>query len=241
MTPAMVAGIALGLIGIAALSNRRNASTPALTDGTIDPATGLPLYQQDTTVDPNTGLPYVDPTTGQPYTGPTYAPGIQAGPVYQPGSQVDPTTGQPYDPTTGQPYDPSQIDPTTGQPYGYGSSSSGGSSSGGSSSGGAGYSASTYSLQQQLRQLGYAVGNADGIMGPTTRAAIVQFQRDNGLTPDGIPGPQFMAALASKQSSLDVVNFGADFGGFGLQRFGRPNPAPRSRRANPPRRIYEKY
>ena len=36
---------------------------------------------------------------------------------------------------------------------------------------------------------------ADGIMGPATRAAVVAFQRERGLVPDGVVGPLTRAAL----------------------------------------------
>jgi peptidoglycan hydrolase-like protein with peptidoglycan-binding domain len=36
---------------------------------------------------------------------------------------------------------------------------------------------------------------ADGVYGPKTRAAVRRFQRKNGLAPDGIAGPQTLAAL----------------------------------------------
>ncbi|UCD37375.1 MAG: N-acetylmuramoyl-L-alanine amidase [Fidelibacterota bacterium] len=45
-------------------------------------------------------------------------------------------------------------------------------------------------LQKQLKRLGYAVGKVDGIIGPRTTGAIWAFQRDQGLSIDGIPGPQ---------------------------------------------------
>jgi peptidoglycan hydrolase-like protein with peptidoglycan-binding domain len=37
--------------------------------------------------------------------------------------------------------------------------------------------------------------DADGIFGSATEAALRQFQRDNGLVPDGIVGPQTWTAL----------------------------------------------
>lgn len=40
-------------------------------------------------------------------------------------------------------------------------------------------------LQRQLNAAGYNVGGADGIMGPNTRRGLREFQRDQGLTPDG--------------------------------------------------------
>ena len=43
-------------------------------------------------------------------------------------------------------------------------------------------------LQACLNYLGYNSGSADGIYGTKTKSAIKSFQRDNGLTVDGIAG-----------------------------------------------------
>lgn len=50
-------------------------------------------------------------------------------------------------------------------------------------------------LQTALARKGYAPGPIDGIFGVGTRAAVVAFQRANGLVPDGIVGPLTWAAL----------------------------------------------
>lgn len=49
--------------------------------------------------------------------------------------------------------------------------------------------------QRQLASLGLDPGPIDGDMGPKTRAAVVAFQRANGLNADGIIGPRTIAAL----------------------------------------------
>ena len=41
-------------------------------------------------------------------------------------------------------------------------------------------------LQRRLRELGYFAGTADGAFGPDTAAALVAFQRDNGLLESGM-------------------------------------------------------
>jgi hypothetical protein len=49
-------------------------------------------------------------------------------------------------------------------------------------------------LQNDLDQLGYNLSQ-DGQFGPLTRAAVVSFQRNHGLVPDGIVGPLTWAAI----------------------------------------------
>lgn len=51
-------------------------------------------------------------------------------------------------------------------------------------------------VQQQLSDLGYNAGKADGIFGPNTRSAVKSFQSDYNLTADGIAGSKTRAALA---------------------------------------------
>lgn len=57
----------------------------------------------------------------------------------------------------------------------------------------------TKSWQTCLLSLGYDLGpaGADGKDGPKTRAAVTAFQRDQGLTADGLVGRQTLAALAN--------------------------------------------
>lgn len=43
-------------------------------------------------------------------------------------------------------------------------------------------------LQRRLSSLGYEVGKPDGIFGSRTRTALIRFQRDFGLVPDGLAG-----------------------------------------------------
>ena len=50
-------------------------------------------------------------------------------------------------------------------------------------------------LQRALNQLDYDVGRADGVFGERTAAALRRFQRDSGLTPDGIAGRRTLRAL----------------------------------------------
>lgn len=50
-------------------------------------------------------------------------------------------------------------------------------------------------VQYLLLYLGYAPGDADGILGKNTRSAVQQFQRDYGLEADGTPGAQTQKTL----------------------------------------------
>ncbi len=65
-----------------------------------------------------------------------------------------------------------------------------------------------HNLQSRLNALGYSCGAVDGIFGNRTRDAVRAFQRDHGLSDDGIAGPLTFAALNSGQTqsggSLDV-------------------------------------
>jgi len=53
-------------------------------------------------------------------------------------------------------------------------------------------------MQERLLQLGFAPGRADGIYGSRTRAAVLAFQAENGLTLDGLIGPETRTALNSE-------------------------------------------
>ncbi len=50
-------------------------------------------------------------------------------------------------------------------------------------------------VQRKLIELGYNPGPINGINGPQTKKAIMEFQRDEGIAVDGIPGPQTLKSL----------------------------------------------
>ena len=52
------------------------------------------------------------------------------------------------------------------------------------------------SVQQSLTELGYYVGAVDGKAGPATASAVQAFQKVNGLSADGVIGPNTIAAMA---------------------------------------------
>ena len=59
-------------------------------------------------------------------------------------------------------------------------------------------------LQSTLKQLGFDPNGVDGTFGPGTEAAVKAFQQSKGLTPDGMVGPNTMAALQSGASVAGV-------------------------------------
>ena len=70
--------------------------------------------------------------------------------------------------------------------------------------------ASVSALQDRLRELGFDPGATDGDFGATTEAAVIAFQRVNGLESDGVVGPLTAAALTQTTPSSD----GRAFAGF---------------------------
>src|SRR5262249_40354801 len=50
-------------------------------------------------------------------------------------------------------------------------------------------------LQSKLKEHGFDPGKIDSKFGPGTEAAVIAFQKSEGLTADGIAGPQTMAKL----------------------------------------------
>lgn len=61
-------------------------------------------------------------------------------------------------------------------------------------------------VQLDLTALGYFSGTIDGISGDETQAALVEFQTDAGLEPDGEFGPKTDAAMAPLlQADADYV------------------------------------
>ncbi len=60
------------------------------------------------------------------------------------------------------------------------------------------------SLQTRLKELGFAPGVIDGNFGAGTRAALIAFQISEGLTADGVAGPQTLAALELDNPSANT-------------------------------------
>lgn len=57
-------------------------------------------------------------------------------------------------------------------------------------------------VQEELAAHGYAVGPADGVVGPRTRAAIRAYQRDAGLPVNGVPTKDLLDHLKFAQPKV---------------------------------------
>lgn len=63
------------------------------------------------------------------------------------------------------------------------------------------------SLQRALRDVGVYKGSIDGIYGDHTRAAVIKFQAQKGLTQDGMAGPRTLAVLNSNAKTKVSTKF----------------------------------
>lgn len=61
-------------------------------------------------------------------------------------------------------------------------------------------------IQTVLKNQGYYTGNVDGIYGTITKNAVIAFQKNNGLTADGIAGAKTLKALG--------IDSGNTYGGY---------------------------
>lgn len=66
-------------------------------------------------------------------------------------------------------------------------------------------------IQQRLKNWGYYKGTVDGIYGTKTKAAVVSFQKKNGLTADGICGPKTLAAIGLSSSGTSSGYSSSDY------------------------------
>ena len=63
-------------------------------------------------------------------------------------------------------------------------------------------------IQQKLKYNGYYNGSVDGIFGEATRTAVKNFQRDSGLTADGVVGSKTLKALGISSSAAGTGHAG---------------------------------
>ncbi len=61
-------------------------------------------------------------------------------------------------------------------------------------------------IQSRLSALGYYTGKIDGIFGSATKAAVINFQNDKGLSSDGIVGSKTLAALGIDGAENDYTS-----------------------------------
>ena len=50
-------------------------------------------------------------------------------------------------------------------------------------------------LQKKLQKAGFNPGDTDGDFGPATQAAILAYQKSEGMLADGVAGPRTLEAL----------------------------------------------
>ena len=67
----------------------------------------------------------------------------------------------------------------------------------------------TMLIQEKLESAGFEIGPVDGILGPRTEAAIVSYQSQHGLTPDGYPSESLFNHLSeppAKETSAELLD-----------------------------------
>lgn len=81
-------------------------------------------------------------------------------------------------------------------------------------------------LQLRMKSSGIEV-DADGKFGPKTRAAVIEFQKANGLKPDGIVGPATSALLQSQADKAEAARKAAAAPAEPAKEATAPAPAPK--------------
>lgn len=67
-------------------------------------------------------------------------------------------------------------------------------------------------LQKLLNDKGYNVGEPDGMMGPSTTAAIQKFQLDNKLTSTGTPDAETLRLLSPDPKKQEFFGLAPEYG-----------------------------
>ena len=83
-------------------------------------------------------------------------------------------------------------------------------------------------LQEALRDLDMYHGEIDGIYGPLTEGAVLEYQTTNQLTRDGIAGPQTLSSMGLSHLGTTVTSPSGSIGGGGSSGGGVPGVAPPS-------------
>ena len=66
-------------------------------------------------------------------------------------------------------------------------------------------------IQTKLKNWGYYTGTVDGIFGAKTKAAVVAFQKKNGLTADGVVGSKTAAAMGISLAGTSSTTSGDSY------------------------------
>lgn len=75
------------------------------------------------------------------------------------------------------------------------------------------------SIQTKLIELGYLDGSADGVFGQQTKSALIEFQKDYGLTADGIAGNNTLKSLGISTSTSTNSTSSGGYGSFSESEF----------------------
>ena len=86
-------------------------------------------------------------------------------------------------------------------------------------------------MQEDLKKLGYYSGTVSGHYGTLTEAAVTNFQKDNGLSADGIAGSKTLEKIASKLSSGSSSSSSSS-SSSGLLKYGVKSDAVRTLQQN---------